>query len=242
VSAGLQLLPAVDVASGRAVQVVGAGEHDPYAVALGWVHAGASWVHLVDLDRAFGRGDNTALLAEVVATLAVPVQLSGGLADAAALDWALGTGARRIVLSSAALADRDWLREVAAVHAGRVALGVDVRDGEVVARGTPRSLGPLPEVLEFVATLPDLTVVLADASRDGTRHGADAGLFARVVSALPNPVIASGGVASLQDVRRLRSLGGQGLHGVVLGSALYHGAFTLAEALDVAGEPAPELT
>lgn len=231
----MQLLPAVDVAGGRAVQVVGAGDPDPYAVALGWVHDGATWVHLVDLDRAFGRGENSALLAEVVSAVPVPVQLSGGIADEAALEWALGTGARRVVLSSLALAERDWIGRVARVHPDRVALGLDVRGDHVVARGTSRTLGPLDETLEFLATLPEVTIVVADASRDGTRSGSDLGLFTRVAGAVPHRVVASGGVAGLEDLRRLRNLPGRGVHGVVLGSALYHGSFTLTEALEVVG-------
>lgn len=233
----MELLPAVDVAGGRAGQVVGAGDPDPYAVALGWVHQGARWLHLVDLDRAFGRGDNADLLAEVVGTVPVPVQLSGGITDDAALEWALGTGARRIVLSSAALADEDRVAEVIRVHGDRVALGVDVRGDQVVARGTDLVLGPLDEVLELLGSLPEATLVVADASRDGTRAGADLSLFARVADAVPHRVVASGGVATLDDLRRLLALPGHGVRGVVLGSALYHGAFTLAQALDVAGEP-----
>ncbi|HLS40715.1 MAG TPA: HisA/HisF-related TIM barrel protein [Ornithinicoccus sp.] len=233
----MELLPAVDVAGGRAVQVVDAGDPDPYAVALRWVHQGARWLHLVDLDRAFGRGENADLLAEVVGTVPVPVQLSGGIADEAALEWALGTGARRVVLSSAALGEEDRVAEVVRVHGDRVALGVDVRGDQVVARGTDLRIGPLDEVLEFLASLPEATLVVADASRDGTRAGTDLDLFARVAAAVPHRVVASGGVASLADLRRLTTLPGRGVHGVVLGSALYHGAFTLAEALEVAGVP-----
>lgn len=236
----LELLPAVDVASGRAAQVVGGGEHDPYAVALGWVHAGARRVHLVDLDRAFGRGENSRLLAEVVDTLPVPVQLSGGVTDAATLEWALSTGAWRVVLSSAALADRPWVAEVARTHSDRLALGLDVRGDQVVARGSDTWVGALDDVLGFVAELPgELTLVVADADRDGTRHGSDTALFRRVAGVTRRPVVASGGVATLEDLRALRGLRSQGVSGAVLGSALYHRAFTLAEALEVAGETEP---
>lgn len=233
---GLVLLPAVDVAGGRAAQVVGEGTTDPYAVALGWVDQGAQWVHLVDLDRAFGRGENADLLAGIIGALPVPVQLSGGIGDDAALAAALGTGAARIVLSSAALRDPGWVAEAVRGHRDRIAVGVDVHDAEVVARGSEVRLGPLDQVLAGLTAVDCRTYVVADAARDGRRHGADTTLFRRVAEEVDGTVVASGGVASLADLEQLAALVRAGVGGVVLGSALYHGAFTLAEALEtVAG-------
>jgi phosphoribosylformimino-5-aminoimidazole carboxamide ribonucleotide (ProFAR) isomerase len=234
VTPGLTLLPAVDVAGGRAAQVVGDGTTDPLAVAAGWVDQGAEWVHLVDLDLAFGRGANTDLLAGVIERLPVPVQLSGGIGDDATLAAALATGAARVNLSSLALRDPGWVTDVVRAHPDRVAVGVDVAGAEVVARGSAVRIGPLEEVLAGLAGAGCRTYVVADASRDGRLHGADDALFLRVAEAVDGQVVASGGVASLEDLRRLRALVPAGVTGLVLGSALYHGAFTLAEALEVA--------
>lgn len=231
---GLTLLPAVDIAGGRASQVVGDGEDDPALVAAGWIAAGARWVHLVDLDRAFGRGDNAGLITELVAAQPVPVQVSGGIADDASLALALDSGAARVNLASMALRDRGWVRQVVQEHGERIAVGIDVRGHEVVARGSEARLGGLDDVLADLDGTGCQTYVVADASRDGSLHGADDNLFRYVAERVDGQVVASGGVASLEDLARLRALVGVGVRGVVLGAALYHGAFTLGEALEVA--------
>lgn len=233
-SGALTLLPAVDIAGGRASQVVGDAEDEPARVVEAWVAGGAEWLHLVDLDRAFGRGDNAGLLAGIVAAQEVPVQVSGGIDDEDALGVALASGAARVNLASTALRDREWVRDVVRRHGERIAVGVDVRAGEVVARGTEVRLGALDDVLADLDDTGCRTYVVADASRDGRLHGADVDLFRHVAERVDGQVIASGGVASLDDLRRLRSLVGVGVRGVVLGAALYHGAFTLSEALEVA--------
>lgn len=231
----LALLPAVDVAAGRAVQVVDGGTADPLEVALRWVERGARWVHLVDLDRAFGRGDNAAQLAELVQRLPVPVQLSGGLADEAAVQWAASTGAERLVLASSVLAEPELLAGLLHSHGPRLVPAVDVRAGQVVSRGTAMALGPVAEVLGANPALRRAAQVLvADASRDGTRAGADLDLFAALAALLDGEVIASGGIGSLDDVRGLRALTGDGVTHAVLGAALYSDAFTLEQALEVA--------
>lgn len=231
---GLTLLPAVDIAGGRASQVVGDGEDDPALVSAGWIAAGARWLHLVDLDRAFGRGDNAGLIAELVAAQPVPVQVSGGIADDTSLALALKTGAARVNLASTALRDRGWVREVVREQGDRIAVGIDVRGHEVVARGSEARLGGLDDVLADLDGTGCRTYVVADASRDGSLHGADDNLFRYVAERVDGQVVASGGVASLEDLGRLRALVGLGVRGVVLGAALYHGAFTLEEALEVA--------
>lgn len=233
-SGPLELLPAVDISGGRASQVVGDGPDDPAEVAAGWVAAGARWVHLVDLDRAFGRGHNLDLLTRLVAAQPVPVQVSGGIGDEDTLTAALAMGATRVNLTSTALRDPAWVMDVVRAHGDRIAVGIDVAGGAVVARGTDAWLGALDTVLALLDGSGCRTYVVADASRDGRLHGADTDLFRHVAERVDGQVIASGGVASLEDLVRLRALTGVGVRGVVLGAALYHGAFTLTEALDVA--------
>lgn len=238
--AGFTVLPAVDVAGGRAAQVVGGTTSDPAAVALGWVRRGAGWLHLVDLDRAFGRGDNAALLASLVASAPVPVQLSGGLADQQSVATALATGAARVTLSSLALRDPAWVGQLVREHGVRIAIGLDVRGDEVVARGTSVTVGRLEDVLDSVHGVGCETFVVADASRDGTLRGADEALFRRVCDLVSgSAVVASGGVASLDDLRQLRALRDTGVRGAVLGAALYRGVFTLEDALAVADGRVP---
>lgn len=234
----LTLLPAVDIADGRAAQVLGdvdGRQQDPARVAQEWADQGAPWLHLVDLDRAFGRGSAPDLLASLIDRLPVPVQLSGGLADRDALAWAASTGAARVVLASAALADPELVVEAHRLLGERLVVAIDVRDGEVVSRGTPLRLGPVPQVLaRHPVVLQDVRhVLVADASRDGSRAGADLHLFAAVAGLVAGEVTASGGIGGLDDLRLLRGLTGLGLRHVVLGAALYHGEFTLAEALEV---------
>ncbi len=238
--AELTLLPAVDISGGRAAQVVGDAEDEPGLVAAQWVSAGATWLHLVDLDRAFGRGDNADLLSALIAAQPVPVQLSGGIGDDVSLAAALATSARRINLASTALRDRAWVRAVVREHGDRIAVGIDVRGGEVVARGTDARLGGLDDLLADLDHIGCQTFVVADASRDGSLHGIDEHLFRHVAERVAGQVVASGGVASLQDVARLRTLTPVGVRGLVLGAALYHGAFTLGEAHQVASGKWPE--
>lgn len=229
---GLTLLPAVDIADGRAAQVVSDGTVDPAAVTQRWVDAGARWIHLVDLDRAFGRGDNRELLEELVRRIPVPVQLSGGIADEESLDWALGTGATRAVLASSTLADPALVSRLLARHGDRVVVAVDVRDRQVVSRGTTLDLGPVAEVLRDHPVREARQVLVADASRDGTRAGSDLHLFAEVADLVTGEVVASGGVATIHDLRALAGVHPR-VRSAVLGAALYHGVFTLEEALAV---------
>lgn len=235
----LTLLPAVDVADGKAAQVVGMGSTDPLVVAKRWVDAGATWVHLVDLDLAYGRGSNSRLLARLVAELDVPVQVSGGISNQDTLDHALRTGAERINLASTALLDPKWVAAVIAEYGPRIAIGIDVVGDECVARGTGTAVGSVKKVLKDVSSYGAETFVVADASRDGSRQGLDFALFERMAKKLQGQVIASGGVSSVQDLEQLAKIGRDSdgepgldsISGVVLGAALYHGAFTLQEAI-----------
>jgi 1-(5-phosphoribosyl)-5-[(5-phosphoribosylamino)methylideneamino] imidazole-4-carboxamide isomerase/N-(5'phosphoribosyl)anthranilate isomerase len=233
----LILLPAVDVADGRAVRLVRgeAGSEtvygDPLDAALAWQQAGAAWVHLVDLDAAFGRGSNRELLREVVAALDVQVELSGGIRDDDSLDAALATGAARVNVGTAALEDPDWVRRAIGRVGDRLAVGLDVRGRTLSGRGWTREGGDLFEVLERLDRDGCSRYVVTDVNRDGTLTGPNLDLLRSVCAATDRPVIASGGVSSLDDLRAIAGLTGIGVEGAIVGKALYAGAFSMPEAL-----------
>jgi phosphoribosylanthranilate isomerase len=235
----LVLLPAVDVAGGQAVRLVqgAAGSEtvygDPLDAALTWQRDGASWVHLVDLDAAFGRGSNAAQLADVVGRLDVHVELSGGIRDDESLRRALGTGAARVNIGTAALEDPEWCDRVVGEYGDRVAIGLDVRGHTLSARGWTKDGGDLFEVLERLEKAGCQRYVVTDVHRDGTLTGPNLDLLREVCARTDRPVIASGGVSTLDDLRALAGLESAGVEGVIVGKALYAGAFTVPEALAV---------
>jgi phosphoribosyl isomerase A len=239
----LELLPAVDVAAGQAVRLVQgeAGSEtsygDPLDAALAWQRAGAEWIHLVDLDAAFGRGSNRELLAKVVAAVDVRVELSGGIRDDASLEAALATGCSRVNLGTAALEDPDWTRSAIARHGDRVAVGLDVRGTTLAARGWTRDGGDLWETLARLDADGCARYVVTDVTKDGTLRGPNLDLLRQVCERTTRPVVASGGISGLDDLVALRELVGTGVEGAIVGKALYAGAFTLEQALDVAGRP-----
>ena len=234
----LILLPAVDVADGQAVRLVqgAAGSEtaygDPVEAALAWQRDGAEWIHLVDLDAAFGRGSNAHLLAEVVRQLNVKVELSGGIRDDESLQAALGTGAARVNIGTAALENPEWCDRVCGEYGDRVAIGLDVRGRTLSARGWTRDGGDLYEVLERLNKAGASRYVVTDITKDGTMRGPNLDLLREVCSRTDAPVIASGGVSTLDDLRALATLEPIGVEGVIAGKALYAGAFTVAEALE----------
>jgi 1-(5-phosphoribosyl)-5-[(5-phosphoribosylamino)methylideneamino] imidazole-4-carboxamide isomerase/N-(5'phosphoribosyl)anthranilate isomerase len=235
----LVLLPAVDVAGGQAVRLVqgAAGSEtvygDPLDAALAWQHGGASWVHLVDLDAAFGRGSNAEQLADVVSRLDVNVELSGGIRDDESLRRALDTGAARVNIGTAALEDPQWCDRIVGEYGDRVAIGLDVRGHTLSARGWTRDGGDLFEVLERLEKAGCERYVVTDVHRDGTLTGPNLDLLREVCARTAKPVIASGGVSTLDDLRALTTLESDGVEGVIVGKALYAGAFTVTEALAV---------
>jgi 1-(5-phosphoribosyl)-5-[(5-phosphoribosylamino)methylideneamino] imidazole-4-carboxamide isomerase/N-(5'phosphoribosyl)anthranilate isomerase len=239
----LQLLPAVDVADGQAVRLVQGeagsetGYGDPLEAALDWQRGGAEWVHLVDLDAAFGRGSNAALLADVVKRLDIKVELSGGIRDDESLRAALATGATRVNIGTAALEDPVWCDRVVGEYGDRVAIGLDVRGRTLAARGWTREGGDLYEVLERLNSAGCARYVVTDILKDGTMRGPNLDLLRDVCSHTDAPVIASGGVSTLDDLRALSTLEPAGVEGVITGKAIYAGAFTVAEALAVLNEP-----
>ncbi|HLS78837.1 MAG TPA: bifunctional 1-(5-phosphoribosyl)-5-((5-phosphoribosylamino)methylideneamino)imidazole-4-carboxamide isomerase/phosphoribosylanthranilate isomerase PriA [Nocardia sp.] len=237
----LVLLPAVDVANGEAVRLVQgeAGSETSYGspreAALAWQEAGAEWVHLVDLDAAFGRGSNRELLAEVVGELDVEVELSGGIRDDASLEAALATGCARVNLGTAALEDPTWCSKVIAEHGERIAVGLDVRivDGNyrLRGRGWVSDGGDLWEVLERLEGDGCSRYVVTDVTKDGTLTGPNLDLLREVCAATEAPVIASGGVSAIEDLVAIAGLVPEGVEGAIVGKALYAGRFTLPEAL-----------
>lgn len=239
----LELLPAVDVAGGEAVQLVqgvaGTGGQfgDPWEAAKAWQDQGAEWLHLVDLDAAFGRGSNRELLAEIVGRLDIKVEMSGGIRDGASLAAALATGCRRVNLGTAALEDPEWTAAAIAEHGDRIAVGLDVRGTTLAARGWTQEGGDLWETLERLDREGCARYVVTDVNKDGMLKGPNLDLLREVCERTDRPVVASGGVSTLEDLEAIRALVTVGVEGAIVGSALYRGAFTLPEALDVAGRP-----
>ena len=233
----LILLPAVDVKDGKAVRLV-QGElqretsyGQPLAAALDFQSAGAQWLHLVDLDAAFGRGSNHEILAEVVGKLDINVELSGGIRDDESLSRALATGCARINLGTAALENPEWTSTVIKKHGEKIAVGLDVRGHTLAARGWTQEGGNLFETLERLDRDGCARYVVTDVAKDGTMQGPNLALLKEVAAATKAPIIASGGVSTLEDIRALRALTDIGIEGSIVGKALYAGAFTMQEAL-----------
>jgi 1-(5-phosphoribosyl)-5-[(5-phosphoribosylamino)methylideneamino] imidazole-4-carboxamide isomerase/N-(5'phosphoribosyl)anthranilate isomerase len=233
----LVLLPAVDVSAGQAVRLVhgAAGTEtsygEPLAAALAWQAAGAEWVHLVDIDAAFGRGENRAVLADVVGRLDVQVEMSGGIRDDESLTRALATGCARVNIGTAALEDPIWCAKAIAEHGDRVAVGLDVRGTTLSARGWTQDGGELFDVLARLDREGCARYVVTDVGRDGTMTGPNLDLLRSVCAATEKPVVASGGVSSLDDLRAIATLVPSGVEGAIVGKALYAEAFTLEDAL-----------
>lgn len=240
----LELLPAVDVAGGSAVRLVQgeAGTEtsygDPLLAAQAWVDAGAEWIHLVDLDAAFGRGSNADLLARIVGEVDVKVELSGGIRDDSSLRRALDSGATRVNLGTAALEDPEWTARAIAEFGDRIAVGLDVRGTTLAARGWTREGGDLWDVLARLESDGCARYVVTDVTKDGTLRGPNLALLEAVCARTDRPVVASGGVSTLADIRAIASLVDRGVEGAIVGKALYAGQFTLEEALEVTREVA----
>ena len=238
----LVLLPAVDVVNGEAVRLVQGeagsetGYGSPRDAALEWQNAGAEWVHMVDLDAAFGRGDNRALLAEVIGELDVKVELSGGIRDDETLAAALATGCARVNLGTAAIENPEWCSRVIGEFGDRIAVGLDVKllDGQwrLRGRGWVSDGGDLWEVLERLERDGCSRYVVTDVTKDGTLTGPNLDLLREVCAATESPVVASGGVSTVDDLRAIATLVDEGVEGAIIGKALYAGRFTLTEALD----------
>ncbi|PZF60562.1 bifunctional 1-(5-phosphoribosyl)-5-((5-phosphoribosylamino)methylideneamino)imidazole-4-carboxamide isomerase/phosphoribosylanthranilate isomerase PriA [Curtobacterium sp. MCBD17_013] len=239
----LVLLPAVDIVDGTAVRLTRGeagsetGYGDPVDAAAAWRGQGAEWIHLVDLDAAFGRGDNRDVIGRVIAAVdGVSVELSGGIRDDASLEAALATGAARVNLGTAALEHPEWAARVIGEHGERIAVGLDVRGTTLASRGWTEDAGDLFTVLARLEDAGCARYVVTDVTKDGTLQGPNVDLLRQVLERTERPVVASGGVSALEDLRSLRELVPLGLEGAIIGKALYSGAFTLPAALEVAGE------
>jgi 1-(5-phosphoribosyl)-5-[(5-phosphoribosylamino)methylideneamino] imidazole-4-carboxamide isomerase/N-(5'phosphoribosyl)anthranilate isomerase len=238
----LILLPAVDVADGQAVRLV-QGElgtetsyGSPLDAALAWQEQGAEWIHLVDLDAAFGKGSNRELLKEVTAKLDIKVELSGGIRDDESLSNALATGAARINLGTAALEDPEWTAKVIAQHGDKIAIGLDVRGRNLAARGWTKEGGELIETLQRLDKDNAARYVVTDVTKDGTLQGPNTALLREILDYTKKPVIASGGIAQLSDIAELKQLTNIGVEGAIVGKALYAQKFTLKDALRIANQ------
>ena len=238
----LELLPAVDVADGKAVRLTqgeAGSEEDfghPLEAARQWINAGAEWIHLVDLDAAFGRGNNQAVIAEVVsASGEVKIELSGGIRDDESLARAIELGAKRVNLGTAALENPEWTTEAIEKYGDQIAVGLDVRGTTLAARGWTKEGGDLFEVLARLDSVGCARYVVTDVTKDGTLRGPNIELLKSVMARTGKPVVASGGISSLADIAALRELVDLGLEGAILGKSLYAGRFTLEQALEVAG-------
>ncbi len=234
----LELLPAIDVKSGKAVRLV-QGElaaesqyGDPREVALEFLEAGAEWIHLVDLDAAFGIGSNASLLEEVIKSVDLRVELSGGIRDDESLRRALATGCERVNLGTAALENPEWTSRVISEFGDRIAVGLDVRGHTLAARGWTKEGGDLFETLERLDRDGCSRYIVTDVAKDGTLTGPNLELLKEVCSATKRPIVASGGVSTLADLAAIKSLTSIGVEGAIVGKALYAGAFTLEAAIE----------
>jgi phosphoribosylanthranilate isomerase len=240
-SPALTLLPAVDIVDGTAVRLVQgeAGSEtdygDPVEVAARWADDGAEWIHVVDLDAAFGRGSYHELLARIAGEARINVELSGGIRDDASLGRALDAGAARVNLGTAALENPGWTARVIAEHGERIAVGLDVRGETLASRGWTEDAGNLWDVLARLDADGCARYVVTDVTKDGMLSGPNVDLLREMTRRTSAPVIASGGISSLADLTALRALVPDGVEGAIVGKALYAGAFTLPEALEVAG-------
>ena len=239
----LELLPAVDVADGKAVRLTqgeAGSETDygsPLEAAQTWIDAGAEWIHLVDLDAAFGRGHNRKVIQEVVdACVSIKIELSGGIRDDASLEAALSAGATRVNLGTAALENPEWTEKVIGRFGDQIAVGLDVRGTTLAARGWTKEGGELFDVLERLEQAGCARYVVTDVTKDGTLKGPNLELLRQVMEKTDKPVIASGGISTLEDIFALRQLVPLGLEGAILGKALYAKRFSLEQALELAGK------
>ena len=239
-SKNLELLPAVDVSRSLAVRLTqGDTETEesfgsPMDAAQTWIRAGAEWIHLVDLDAAFDQGNNRSVIQEVIAGCSgVKIQLSGGIVDQQSLEAAIAIGATRVNLATPALADLEWVQGIISEFGDRIAVCLDVRGSTLIGRGSSKEVGQLQEVLERLEQAGCARYIFTDVARDGMLQGPNLELLRQVLEATERPVVASGGISSLDDIAALSKLVSSGLEGAILGKALYANRFTLEQALEL---------
>ena len=242
-SKNLELLPAVDVSRGLAVRLTQGDTQteesfgSPMDAAQTWITAGAEWIHLVDLDAAFERGDNQSVIQEVVAGCKeVKIQLSGGIVDQHSLEAALATGATRVNIATPALANIDWVKQAISEFGDRIAIGLDVRGSTLIGRGSSKEVGELQEILAQLEQAGCARYIVTDVAKDGMLQGPNLELLGQVLARTNSPVVASGGISSLEDISKLCELVSEGLEGAILGKALYAKRFSLEQALELASK------
>jgi 1-(5-phosphoribosyl)-5-[(5-phosphoribosylamino)methylideneamino] imidazole-4-carboxamide isomerase/N-(5'phosphoribosyl)anthranilate isomerase len=238
----LQILPAIDVKDGRAVRLFQgelAKESNyglPVEVAKEFSAEGASWIHLVDLDAAFGIGSNFELIQEVISSVDIKVELSGGIRDDDSLKRALSTGCKRVNLGTAAIENPEWTAKVIGQYGEKIAVGLDVRGHTLATRGWTEQGGDLFEMISKLDAAGCSRYIVTDVTKDGTLTGPNLELLREVCAATSAPVIASGGISALEDLIDLRAMTNLGVEGAIVGKAIYSGAFSLAQALEVAAK------
>ena len=236
----LQILPAIDIKDGRAVRLFQgelAKESNyglPVEVAQDFSAEGARWIHLVDLDAAFGIGSNFELIQEVISSVDIKVELSGGIRDDDSLKRALSTGCKRVNLGTAAIENPEWTAKVIGQYGEKIAVGLDVRGHTLATRGWTEQGGDLFEMISKLDAAGCSRYIVTDVTKDGTLTGPNLDLLREVCAATSAPVIASGGISELQDLINLRAMTNLGVEGAIVGKAIYSGAFSLAQALEVA--------
>ena len=242
-SKNLELLPAVDVSRGLAVRLTQGDTQteesfgSPMDAAQTWITAGAEWIHLVDLDAAFERGNNQLVIQEVVAGCKeVKIQLSGGIVDQHSLEAALATGATRVNIATPALANIDWVKQAILEFGDRIAIGLDVRGSTLIGRGSSKEVGELQEILAQLEQAGCARYIVTDVAKDGMLQGPNLELLRQVLARTNSPVVASGGISSLEDISKLCELVSEGLEGAILGKALYAKRFSLEQALELASK------
>ena len=233
-----ELLPAIDVSNGLSVRPGNKNPNEsfgsPMDIASEWIARGAKWIHLVDLDAAYGKGENRQLISEVVSSCTgINVQVSGGVRDQESLTSALQTGASRINVATSALMDMPWVKSVISTHGKQISVSLDVSGSRLVARGSGEDVGELEQLLQQLEDLGCARYVVTDIKRDGSLNGPNLELLEQVLSLTGKPLIASGGIAELSDLEALVGLRSKGLAGAILGKALYVGRFSLEQALKV---------
>jgi phosphoribosylformimino-5-aminoimidazole carboxamide ribotide isomerase/phosphoribosylanthranilate isomerase len=229
-----ELLPAIDVSHGMSVRLTSGDQStqesfgSPLEIATSWINAGTTWIHLVDLDAAYGNGENQKLISQVVSSVSgVKVQVSGGIRDQESFVAALSTGAARINLSTSALTNLSWVESVIAKHGNLVSVALDVSGSRLVARGTKEDVGELAEAMAQLEQFGCARYVVTDINKDGSLTGPNIELLESVLEMTNKPVIASGGISELSDLEALVGLKPKGLAGAILGKALYVGRFSL---------------
>ena len=232
-----ELLPAIDVSNGLSVRPDENSNESfgsPIDISSAWIASGAKWIHLVDLDAAYGRGEKRKLIAEVAASCSdIKLQVSGGIRDSESLAAALATGATRINLASSGLLNMGWVEQAIKSHGDRISVSLDVSGSRVIARGTKEDVGELDQILIQLEKIGCARYVVTDVARDGSLAGPNIELLEQVLAQTSKPVIASGGISELSDLEELVTLRTKGLAGAILGKALYVGRFSLEQALQV---------